>query len=219
MSTKFKDQFIENEFFHIYNRTNNKELLFKNDTNRLFFLDRYHFYNSPFLDTYSWNLLPNHFHILAKIKSIETITAHLQNKHPEKRCKTEKGFLNGKLTIHDLIDNTLRRFMISYSMGFNTAHNRTGNLFYRPFKHVHVGHDSQFTQTVVYINANAQKHKLVKDFSKHKWSSYHSIISDKPTKLCRAELLEWFGGKERFIQIMKEQTNYYYFCDTQVDDE
>jgi len=34
---KYKADFVENELFHVYNRTNNNELLFKNDENRFFF--------------------------------------------------------------------------------------------------------------------------------------------------------------------------------------
>lgn len=211
---KFKDNFVENEFYHIYNRTNNKELLFKNDDCKYFFLNRYDHYCSNFLDTYSWNLLPNHFHILAKVKSIENISGFLEEKPPSGLCKTERRFLKNKTTVHNLIDNVLRRFSISYSMSFNAAFERAGNLFYRPFKHVLLADDSQFTQTVIYINANAQKHKLVKDFRNHKWSSYHTLISDKPTKLARTDLLDWFGGKARFIKDMEEQTKYYYACES-----
>lgn len=216
---KYKADFVENELFHVYNRTNNKELLFKNDENRIFFLKRYDHYTSPFLETYSWNLLPNHFHLLIKVKSFESIKCFLENKCIKELCSTEKMFLLQKATIHDLIDHVFQRFLISYTMAFNNVHKRKGNLLHRPFKHVHVDKDTQFTQTVIYINANAQKLKLVTDFRKYKWSSYNTILSDSPTKLFRKELLDWFGGKEEFIKILKEQTKYYYSCDTTIDDE
>lgn len=215
---KYKADFVENELFHVYNRTNNKELLFKNDENRYFFLKRYDHYTFPFLETFSWNLLPNHFHILVKVKSFESIKDFLQNKSIHELCSTEKRFLLQKATIHDLIDNVFQRFLISYTMSFNNVHKRKGNLLHRPFKHILVNRDTQFTQTVIYINANALKHKLVNDFTKYKWSSYNTILSDRPTKLYRKELLDWFGGKEQFIKTLKEQTKYYYSCDTTIDD-
>lgn len=215
---KYKAFFIENELFHIYNRTNNNELLFKNDENRIFFLKRYDYYSFPFLETFSWNILPNHFHFLVKVKSFEDIFKYLLNKNKPELCSTEKRFLRRKATIHELIDNVFKRFFISYTMSFNNVHKRKGNLLHRPFKHVHVNRESQFTQTVIYINANAQKHKLVNDFTKHTWSSYNSIISESPTKLARKEVLDWFGGKAQFIKTLKEQTEYYYSCDTITDD-
>ncbi|CAN5870911.1 hypothetical protein BH11BAC4_BH11BAC4_15570 [soil metagenome] len=214
---KFKDTFIENEIYHVYNRTNNKEVLFKTEEDRYGFLNRFDHYTSPFLDTFSWNLLPNHFHLLIKVKSFEVITAFLKSKHIKELCSTEKKFLKQKVTIHDLIDNVFQRFLISYTMKFNSRHERKGNLLHRPFKHVLVNKAAQFTQTAIYINANAQKHKIVADFTKYKWSSYHTILSDKQTKLLRTELLEWFGGKTQFIKVVKEKTEYYYNCDTAIE--
>lgn len=216
---KYKAAFVENEFYHVYNRTNNKEILFKTEENYTHFLKRYDHYTSAFLETYSWNLLPNHFHLLVKVKSTESIINYLSNKCSKELCKTEKKFLRQIIPIHNLIDNVFQRFLISYSMSFNNLHNRKGNLLHRPFKHVLVNKDDQFTQTVIYINANAQKHQIVTDFKKYKWSSYNTILSDKPTKLFRRELLDWFGGKEWFIKILKEQTEYYYLCDTAIDDD
>ena len=217
--SKYKAAFVENEFYHVYNRTNNKELLFKSDENRNHFLKRYDHYTAPFLETYSWNLLPNHFHLLAKVKNFESITEYLSNKYTKELCSTERRFLQQKATIHELIDNVFQRFLISYTMSFNNVYKRRGNLLHRPFKHVHVNKDAQFSQTVIYINANAQKHKIVTDFTKYKWSSYNTLLSDKPTKLFRNELLDWFGGKEKFTKILKEQTKYYYSCDTAIDDD
>ena len=36
--SKYKAEFNEHGYYHVYNRTNNKELLFKTDDNRLYFL-------------------------------------------------------------------------------------------------------------------------------------------------------------------------------------
>jgi putative transposase len=49
--TYFAD-FYENGIFHVYNRTNNKELLFQSDENRHWFLKQYAKYLHPFLDTF-----------------------------------------------------------------------------------------------------------------------------------------------------------------------
>lgn len=182
-------------------------------------MKRYDHYSFPFLETFSWNLLPNHFHFLVKVKSFESIRDFLQNKSIHELCSTEKRFLLQKATIHDLIDNVFQRFLISYTMSFNNVHKRKGNLLHRPFKHILVNRDTQFTQTVIYINVNTLKHKLLNDFTKYKWSSYNTILSDRPTKLYRKELLDWFGGKEQFIKTLKEQTKYYYSCDTIIDDD
>ncbi|MEO8769084.1 MAG: hypothetical protein ABI402_03335 [Ferruginibacter sp.] len=217
--TKYKAPFVENELYHVYNRTNNKELLFINDADRYLFLWRFNFYTAPFLEPFTWNLQLNHFHFYVRIKSFEEINDYLNTRHSEQLCITERKFLSQEATIHDLIDNVFKRFFISYSIRFNKFHNRKGNLFHRPFKHVLTDKESQFSQTVIYINANAVKHKLVKEISEYKWSSYHELISENPTTLLRKELLEWFGGRAAFIKIHNDQSNYYYSCDAAIDDD
>jgi len=74
--TNYTANFYDEGIFHVYNRTNNKELLFRSEENRLYFLRQYHKYLHPFLDTFCWNLLPNHFHFLVRIKSAEAIKKH-----------------------------------------------------------------------------------------------------------------------------------------------
>lgn len=217
--SKYKDAFIENQIYHVYNRTNNKEALFKSDKDRYCFLSHFDFYTAAFLDTYSWCLLPNHFHLLVKIKNYETVIAYIISKPSKELCSTERKFLQQKATIHELINNVFQRFLISYTMKFNHHYERKGNLLHRPFKHVLINKETQFSQAAIYINANAQKHKIVNDFTKYKWSSYKTILSEQPTKLLRNDLLEWFGGKVQFIKVLKEQTEYYYNCNTAIEED
>ncbi|CAN5390769.1 hypothetical protein BH11BAC3_BH11BAC3_02590 [soil metagenome] len=216
--TKYSADFYEGGIFHVYNRTNNKELLFKSDENYSYFLRQYEKYLHPFLDTYCWNLLPNHFHMLVKVKPANEIKKHLDAQPAKMLKKIEKEFLSDKVTISVLMEQEWKRLFNSYSMAFNNQHNRKGNLFNRPFKRVEVEKDTHFTQAVVYIHANAQRHKLYSDFTKHKWSSWHSMLSASPTKLKRAELLDWFGGLDNFIKVHKEMTSYYYDPDIEIEE-
>jgi hypothetical protein len=66
------------------------------------------------------------------------------------------------------------------------------------------------TSTMIYIHANTLKHGLVKDFRVHKWSSWHSLISAKPTKLVRDEIWDWFGNRDEFIKAHLELSKFYY---------
>lgn len=215
----YKAPFIENECYHIYNRTNNNEILFRNDANFTFFMKRYSEITSAYLDLYSWNLLPTHFHLLAKVKSYSAIYHHIQQTPTNELVMTEKKFLRQKATVHELIDNLFQRFLISYCMSYNSIHERKGNLLHRPFKHKHIDEESQFTQAIIYINANAVKHGIVTNISDYKWSSYHEIISDEKTNLCRQEILDWFGGRDQFIKVINEQTAYYYNADVGIEEE
>ena len=201
---KYLADFEENNIYHIYNKTNNKEKLFLSDDNRFFFLKKYKEYLSAFADTYCWCLLPNHFHILIKIKKQTIIKNDLKQKPTN--TITEKKYLQNTITFNEFIVSVSKKFFQSYALAFNKVHERSGNLFYTPFKRVLVERDSHFTQAILYIHTNAFKHKLVKNFQKHKWSSYHSLLSMQPTSLLRNEILEWFGGAEKFIQAHKNYT-------------
>lgn len=219
MNDKFVANFYDDGIFHVYNRTNNKELLFASDENRLYFLKQYAKYVAPFVDTYCWCLLPNHFHFLIQVKSTNVIKQYLANLNQPLLKPVEKMFLIDKATTEELIELEWKRFFTSYSMAFNKQQGRTGNLFHRPFKRVEVNKESYFTQAVIYIHANALKHKLCKDFTLYKWSSWHSITGNKPTLLCKEQVLDWFGGLSRFIEVHKSQSEFYYASDIAIEDE
>ncbi len=203
----------------MYNRTNNKELLFKTDENRLYFLKQYAKYLQPFLDTFCWCLLPNHFHFLVRVKTTEEIKGYLNSLPAQTLKPVEKNYLTDKATTELLIEFEWKRFFTSYSMAFNKQHNRTGNLFHRPFKRVQIIKESYFTQAIVYIHANALRHKVCKDFTKYQWSSWQTMISTNPTHVCRHEVLEWFGGLQPFIDAHKGMTEYYYDSDVAIEEE
>jgi putative transposase len=246
---KYLAEFEENGIYHIYNRTNNKEALFLTDENRRFFLQQYAMYMSAVADTFCWCLLPNHFHLLIRIKPADEIIAALQQKeagliseepskglptfkrlatlggHSENATeglatlsKTEKRFLKNEISLSELIEFYFKSFFQSYSLAFNKVNHRSGNLFYKPFKRISIHKDSQLTQTIIYIHANAQKHNLIKDFTKWQWSSWHSLLSNAPTLLYRNEVIEWFGGLDELIKVHKSLTDYYYDCDTAIED-
>lgn len=216
--TKYLTLFQEDGAYHVFNRTNNGEKLFLSNETRLFFLKKYKEHLSIFLDTYCWCLLPNHFHLFVKIKSVDHIIAGLQRKEPISLSGTEKDFLSGTGTINDLILQAFKRFFQSYSLAFNKVDQRNGNLFYKPFKRILINKESQFTQLVVYIHANPLKHQLTHDFTRWEWSSWESLVSNQPTALLRKELLDWFGGIEKFVRTHIDMTGYYYGCDTSIED-
>jgi putative transposase len=191
--------FEEGNVYHIYNRTVDKQPMFKNEGNYEFFLRKYDEYISPFVETYAYCLLGNHFHLLIRIK--EELTT-IKNKD----LTTFQKLSNLKVpepkenSPHDIVSHQFRKFFQSYAMAFNKQHTRVGTLFQTPFKRVLVNSDLYFTQLIYYIHCNPQKHNLIEDFRNWKWSSYNGILLEKPTKLNKREVLEWFGGKDVYRQ-------------------
>lgn len=221
MNDKFLANFVEQGIYHVYNRTNNKELLFRSDENRLYFLRQYAKYLGSFLETFCWTLLPNHFHFIVRVKDSDTIKNYLKTLDSKKLKPLEKKFLDNDITVNIelIIELQFKRFFNSYSMAFNKQHNRQGNLFNRPFKRLLINKESHFTQSIIYVHANAFKHGICKDFRSYIWSSWKSILSTNPTKLCREELLSWFGGLDHFIEAHNTMTVFYYGAEISIEEE
>jgi REP element-mobilizing transposase RayT len=183
----------------VYNRTNNKELLFLSPSDKQLFLNRYAVYPNPFLKTYCYNLLPNHFHFLVRVRSRKEICAHLNKIKPEARKKVEQLYLDGIESDEHLIELEWIRFLTSYAMRFNKIHFRTGNLFYRPFKRLVVADEEYFRNAVLYIHTNAFKHGI-KSVDNFGWSSYPALLYSNGRNALHQEIFNCFNGKECFIQ-------------------
>ena len=66
-------------YYHVYNRGINGESLFREERNYHFFLGKYATYIEPVAETYAYCLLKNHFHLLIRIRSQETLRKFMIN--------------------------------------------------------------------------------------------------------------------------------------------
>lgn len=183
-------KFEEGKFYHIYNRAIDRQPMFKSIENYSYFLKRFDFYLSEIVQVYAYCLLDNHFHFLIRITDDLGKFKKLNN------IKIESS-------AHEILSKQFKLFFQSYAMSFNHQHNRVGTLFQTPFKRVLIDDNSYLTHLIYYIHSNSQKHNLVADFTKWRWSSYARLISDESTKLLRKEVLDLFGGKSHFIDFHK----------------
>ncbi|HLP50029.1 MAG TPA: hypothetical protein VK154_04050 [Chitinophagales bacterium] len=212
-------QFCNDNFYHIYNRTVDRKPLFANDGNYKFFLKQYDNYLSDVIDTYAYCLLGNHFHLLVRVRSEADLTTFagtdlstfkkLTNLNTNTADETFKKLSNLNApkqpkTAHQIVSHQFRKFFQSYAMAFNKQQDRTGTLFQTPFKRALVDSEKYFAQLVYYIHANPQLHGLTGDFKQWAWSSYTSMLADKPTKLKKQEVLEWFGSANSYRQYHAE---------------
>jgi putative transposase len=98
-------------FYHIYNRGNNRENIFREERNYTYFLHLYHRHITPIAETYAYCLLKNHFHLLIRVKDS---------------------------TIGETASQKFSNFFNAYSKAINLAYQRSGALFQRPFKRIPV---------------------------------------------------------------------------------
>lgn len=163
--------------YHIYNRGNNKEMIFKGHGDYLCFLKLIQKYIIPVAEIFAYNLLGNHFHLVVKIKPYD----------PQSSLRRP---LNAGQAFSNLFN--------AYAKSFNLKYGRTGKLFAENFKRKEVTDDFYLTRLIYYIHSNAQKHRFAKDFRKYPYSSYFQIVSSKETIVSSRKVLDWFGGKEMF---------------------
>ncbi len=184
LTEHYYTQFEEGKFYHIYNRSVDKKLMFRKEGNYDFFLKRYEDYLSEVVDTYAYCLLGNHFHLLVQVKDLTRFRAEFK--------------IAEKKSTHNIVSHQFRKFFQSYAMAFNKQHQRTGTLFQTPFKRALVDSERYFTEMIYYIHANPQKHELIDDFREWKWSSYCAFLEEEQVSLAKKEVLDWFGGKAKF---------------------
>lgn len=171
-----KDIFESGQYYHIYNRGNNKENIFIEEKNYSYFLEKIKKYLLPVTDVYAYCLLKNHFHIVLRIKDEEELPEKLKEK------------------IHLPFSNLFN----SYSKSINTAYNRTGSLFQEHLQRNRIENEEYLKQLIVYVHLNPVKHKFTKSFETYLHSSYRSFVSNKETSIDRDYILELFGGIDNF---------------------
>lgn len=177
----------ENKFYHIFNRGNNGDMMFYTEENFRFFLRRLDEYLSAFIEVYAFCLLPNHFHLLARVKAL-----HLED---------------AKL-LKDPASKAFHRLFTSYSKAINKQEKRHGSLIENPFKRKEVTSTRYFSNLVFYIHANPQLHGICEDFRQYPWSSYDRILAAKPSKLRKEEVLQWFNNPENYVDYHSQAPNF-----------
>ncbi len=170
-------------FYHVFNRGNNKENIFKTEDNYVYFLNLVKKYLLSICDIYSYCLLSNYFHFIIKIKDF--------NELPE-------NFKSGKTKLHQLFSNLFN----AYIKAINKKNQRTGSLFQEHLKRIQINDEDYLRNLIVYVNTNPTHHSI-SNFEDYKYSSYRSLISKKDSLLKREEVLNLFNNVENFKFVHK----------------
>ncbi|WP_306567009.1 hypothetical protein [Flavobacterium lindanitolerans] len=174
-------------FYHVFNRGNNGIDLFYDTDCYYHFLRLYEKYMEPVAETYAWCLLKNHFHLLIYIKPRNEIdSSKLKYSTVEK-----PNVISASKQFSHLFN--------AYTQAINKRFKRTGSLFEKPFHRKLVASNDYFQKLVFYIHNNPVHHGFCKNINDYPWSSYGSIISEKPTKIKRKEVIDAFYNLDNFI--------------------
>ncbi len=137
--------------YHIYNHANGDENLFREPDNYRYFLKQYQKHVHPVVDTFAYCLMPNHFHILVRVKDINYLTGAFP------KFQTLEKFKNineEDKRISYFVSKQFANFFSSYTQAFNKMFNRKGSLFIKNFKRKTIDSDQQWQDTFQYIHHN-----------------------------------------------------------------
>jgi REP element-mobilizing transposase RayT len=194
---------IPNMVYHIFNHANGFENTFCSDENFRFFLAKYRLYISPIAETYTYCLMPNHFHLVVRIRKREIIEKIIASINSSKvsnfgRVEVENEKIDDK-TIELFLSKQFANLFSSYTQSFNKVFKRRGSLFIKNFKRIIIDNKQYFFNVIVYTHRNPVHHGFCRHFEEWKHSSYNHIIGEDSDIVEIEKLLQMFGDKNNFI--------------------
>jgi putative transposase len=178
-----KEKLKPESVYHVYNRAHGKEKLFLIDQHYYEFLNKFALYIHPIIDTLAYCLMPNHFHLLVKVKKEEDIIQYMIEIGHLPKNGWENRLLESPELLESLISLQFRKLFSSYTQWFNHKLERKGGLFMLNYKRILVEDPTYFTKLVGYIHTNPIKHEYVEDLNDWTFSSYHAYTSSYKTRV------------------------------------
>jgi REP element-mobilizing transposase RayT len=160
-----------NTYYHLYNRTNGNEPLFRARENYLYFLKKYRFYLNADCSTLAYCLMPTHFHAFIFVKPEATPT----------------------------LSKKIGTLLSSYTQGYNKTYKRHGNLFQQHSKAKPVDSSDYAAALVAYIHNNPVRSGLVALPEEWEFSSYQDYCGLRNGTLAQKDIvLSKFATIEEF---------------------
>lgn len=100
----------------------------------------------------------------------------------------------------------LSNLLNGYAKAYNIRYVRRGALWIDYTKRFKVDSDQYITNVINYIHQNPIRHGFTQDIEDWQHSSYHYHLAKKPTFLDNECVMEWFGGRENFINFHADNT-------------
>ena len=206
--------------YHIFNHANGFENIFRHEANYFFFLEKYWKYISPIAETYAYCLMPNHFHLVvrirkrevlidnnfsnnnfSKISSFKTGEVDIRTNYDKNRANNFGKILDIDSEIEKYLSKQFANFFSCYAQSFNKVYGRMGSLFIKNFKREPISDKTHFTNAVVYTHRNPIHHGFCKSYDEWPYCSYNEIVQGNTSKIETAKLIRITGGLEGFLQI------------------
>ncbi|MBX2962046.1 MAG: hypothetical protein KF687_06005 [Cyclobacteriaceae bacterium] len=192
-------------YYHIYTHANGSENLFRTDENFRYFLKRYEAFIPGVAKTLVYCLMPNHLHLLVRVKTEPELVEVLKEKYPEKLnpYQDQTGFEN----LSGLTVLQFSHLFNAYSKAYNKMYKRRGSLFNRAFKRKEITSDEYLTRIIQYIHNNPVHHRFTSTPASWPWSSFHAIAHATPSFVAAHDVIQWFGNAQNFLTFHNQLPN------------
>ena len=130
-----KMQFEKGHIYHIYNQGNNRQNIFFERDNYLFFLKKLKKYILPYGDILAWCLMPNHFHLMVLVNEMEVDIASDRLGVSQRQAESDsepnsasKGESKSKPKLRNF-NTSIGIMLMAYTKAINKQEGRSGKLF------------------------------------------------------------------------------------------
>jgi len=163
-------EFLQNELYHIYNRGNNRQRIFFNADNYIYFLNKVRKFIAPCCEILGYGLMPNHFHFLiyALEKTLKTKIVGVQKRN--------------------VLSDGIRNLLQTYTKGINRQNSSTGSLFQQNTKAKIISSLDHGVTCLHYIHQNPVKAGLVQKIEDWQYSSFSDFVGKRNGTLCNKKL-------------------------------
>jgi putative transposase len=213
VSELLKSPFVPNNHYHLVFKSIDGILLFRNKTDYPVFLERFQRFTGFIFDIWAYCQLSNHVHFIGKSKPLEKVTAGINELDLDKQTVAMKKLLatpDKPEAFDEMIERQVNSFMVSFANFTKNKYSHHGGLFQKPFKRIKIETDAHLQQAIIYVHANSVKHKVFDDYTTYPYCSYPAFIKTGSNYCTTEDVLNFFGGLDKFIQLHEEQVENYY---------
>jgi REP element-mobilizing transposase RayT len=175
-------------------------------------MEKYWKYIGPVAETYAWCLMPNHFHLVvrirklndnfSKVSSIDKAIPMNSGINYKSKCNNFGKVLSpGDRELEKYISKQFANLFSCYTQSFNKVYGRMGSLFIKNFKREPILDKTQFVNSIIYTHRNPVHHKFCKQYEDWPYSSYLDIINRSEDKIETGKLLRMMGGMDNFVSL------------------
>jgi REP element-mobilizing transposase RayT len=146
--------------------------------------------------------MPNHFHLVIRIRKIAVIEELIRNKN--NNFSRVSNFGKVEITsseIEKFLSKQFAKLFSSYTQAFNKVNKRMGSMFIKNFKRQPIENKEYFLNAVIYTHRNPVHHGFRESMDEWPYSSYFDVVFFENTFAETQKLLAVFGGIENFIKM------------------